>query len=318
MIGDEAVRGASINAMSNSNPIVLRLGHSPDPDDAFMWWPLFGIDGEPPAIASSRFRFEQVEIDIEAANRRAEADTDLLEITALSCGQFPRVADRYAITACGSSMGEGYGPKLVAATDLSWERFAAARPRIATPGRRTTAALTLGLRMRGIDHEQVEVPFEEVGDRVLAGEVDAGVVIHEGQLTFADDGLHLLEDLGDWWGRRTGGPLPLGLNVVRRDLETAYGVGTLEEIAGLLERSIAHALEHRTRSVEYAMGFGRGIDHATADRFIELYVNRLTVDAGVRGLQAVRRLFEEATEAGLVPPVDSIEFVRGDATATGG
>lgn len=304
--------------MSTNQPIVLRLGHSPDPDDAFMWWPLFGIDGEPPAIASPRFQFEQVEIDIEAANRRAEAGDDLLEITALSCGQFPRVADRYAITACGSSMGEGYGPKLVAATDRSWDEFAASRPRIATPGRRTTAALTLGLRMAGVEHEQVETPFEEVGDRVLAGEVDAGVVIHEGQLTFADDGLHLLEDLGAWWGRRTNGPLPLGLNVVRRDLETTHGVGTLEEIAGLLERSIAHALEHRTRSVEYAMGFGRGIDHETADRFIELYVNRLTVDAGARGLEAVRRLFAEATDAGLVPAVDSIEFVRGGTTATGG
>ena len=297
--------------MTNTDSIVLRLGHSPDPDDAFMWWPLFGIDGGAPEVHSDRFHFEQVEIDIEAANRRAEAGEDLLEITALSCGQFPRVADRYAITACGSSMGEGYGPKLVAREPMSVEALAGTSPRIAIPGRRTTAALTLGLRLRGTDWTPVEVSFDTVPEAVLAGEVDAGVVIHEGQLTYADEGLHLIEDLGAWWSKRTGGPLPLGLNLVRRDLEDQHGPGTLVEIAGLLEASVRHALEHRSTSIEYAMRFGRGIPAEIADRFVELYVNRLTIDAGEPGREAIRRLFAEAAEAGLLPIAGEVSFLRG-------
>ena len=297
--------------MTSTNPIVLRLGHSPDPDDAFMWWPLFGIDGGAPEVSSDRFRFEQVEIDIEAANQRAEAGEDLLEITALSCGQFPRVADRYAITACGSSMGEGYGPKLVAREPMSMEALGTRSPRIAIPGRRTTAALTLGLRLREVDWTPVEVAFDTVPAVVQAGEVDAGVVIHEGQLTYAEDGLHLLEDLGAWWTERTGGPLPLGLNLVRRDLETLHGPGTLVQIAGLLEESVRHALEHRSTSIEYAMRFGRGIPAEVADRFVELYVNRLTIDAGESGREAIRRLFTEAAEADLLPATQEVSFLRG-------
>ncbi len=295
----------------SSNRVVLRLGHSPDPDDAFMWWPLFGIDGDAPEIVSPRFTFEQVEIDIEAANRRAEDAADLLEITALSCGQYPRVADRYAITACGSSMGEGYGPKLVATSPRSVDELLRDNPRIAIPGARTTAALTLGLRAAGVAYQPVEVPFEAIGVAVQDGDVDAGVVIHEGQLTFETDGLHLVEDLGAWWGARTGGPLPLGVNVVLRELEDRHGEGTLSEIADLLERSVQHALTHRDRSIEYAMRFGRGIDREIADRFVELYVNRLTIDAGAAGLDAVHRLLGEASERGLVPPVTEIAFVRG-------
>ena len=291
--------------------VVLRLGHSPDPDDAFMWWPLFGIDGEPPDIVSPKFVFEQVEIDIEAANRRAEAGKDLLEITALSCGQYPRVADRYAITACGSSMGEGYGPKLVSSTPTSFDSLMASKPRIGIPGARTTAALTLGLRAGDADYEPVELPFEAIGAAVGDGDVDAGVVIHEGQLTFEADGLHLVEDLGAWWGGRTGGPLPLGVNVVLRELEERHGEGTLSEIADLLERSVQHALTHRDRSIEYAMRFGRGIERDVADRFVELYVNRLTVDAGDAGLDAVHRLLGDAAKRGLVPATGDIAFVRG-------
>ena len=297
--------------MTSKDPIVIRLGHSPDPDDAFMWWPLFGIDGADPEIPSERFRFEQVEIDIEAANLRAETGDDLLEITALSCGQFPRVADRYAITACGSSMGEGYGPKLVAREPMSVEALGLSSPRIAIPGRRTTAALTLGLRLKDLDWTPVEVPFDTVPQVVLAGEVDAGVVIHEGQLTYADDGLHLVEDLGTWWSKRTGGPLPLGLNLVRRDLEDLHGEGTMSEIAALLEASVRHALDHRSTSIEYAMRFGRGIPAEIADRFVELYVNRLTIDAGEGGRNAIRTLFAEAAEAGLLPAVTEVTFLRG-------
>ncbi|MFB0987105.1 MAG: hypothetical protein QMB94_12465, partial [Phycisphaerales bacterium] len=202
----------------------------------------------------------------------------------------------------------------VAARPMTMEELAAERPRIAIPGNRTTAAMTLGLRLQGIDYEAVETPFEEVGDRVASGAVDAGVVIHEGQLTYEADGLHLIEDLGAWWGRETGEPLPLGVNAVRRDLEELHGKGTLQEIAGLLERSVRFALEHRERSVSYAMGFGRGIPRETADRFIELYVNQLTVDAGDRGLNAVNRLLGTAADAGLVPMVERIDFIRGATT----
>ncbi|MAC19155.1 MAG: ABC transporter substrate-binding protein [Phycisphaerae bacterium] len=301
--------------MTEKQPIVLRLGHSPDPDDAFMWWPLFGIDGEPPEVPSDRFHFEQVEIDIEAANQRAEAGKDLLEITALSCGQFPRVADVYSITACGSSMGEGYGPKLVATMPTTIEELAAANARIAVPGRRTTAALTMSLRLQGHDWTPVEVPFEEVPDAVSRGDVDAGVVIHEGQLTYADDGLHLVEDLGAWWASHAGGPLPLGLNLVRSDLEQLHGPGTLAEIAGLLEASVRHALDHRQTSIEYAMRFGRGIPEDVADRFVELYVNRLTIDAGDAGRDAIRRLLTEASDAGLLPEIGEIAFLRGGRTS---
>ncbi len=294
-----------------TTPITLRLGHSPDPDDAFMWWPLFEVDGEAPSIRSDRFRFEQVEIDIEAANRRAEAGDDLLEITALSCGQFPRVADRYAITACGSSMGEGYGPKLVAASAGGIEDLRGKTPRIAIPGARTTSALVLGIRMAGHAYVPVEVPFEEVPQAVLDGRADAGVVIHEGQLTYAAQGLHLLEDLGAWWGDRTGGPLPLGVNVIRRDLDDRFGSGTIEAIATLLEASVEMALDQRDRSLEYAMRFGRGIDRDVADRFVELYVNRLTVDAGEEGRIAVERLFAEAAASGLLDEPGAITFVKG-------
>ena len=300
--------------MTEKQPIVLRLGHSPDPDDAFMWWPLFGIDGEPPEVNSDRFRFEQVEIDIEAANQRAEAGVDLLEITALSCGQFPRVADSYSITACGSSMGEGYGPKLVATKPTTIEELVATNSKIAIPGRRTTAALTMALRLQGHDWTPVEVPFEKVPDAVSQGEVDAGIVIHEGQLTYAEDGLHLVEDLGAWWASHAGGPLPLGLNLVRSDLETFHGPGTLSEIAGLLEASVRHALDHRQTSIEYAMRFGRGIPEDVADRFVELYVNRLTIDAGDAGREAIRRLLTEASEAGLLPAIGEISFLRGGRT----
>ena len=148
-------------------------------------------------------------------------------------------------------------------------------------------------------------------DVVRSGDVDAGVVIHEGQLTYAEDGLHLVEDLGVWWATHAGGPLPLGLNLVRRDLEDLHGPGTLVEIAGLLEASVRHALEHRERSIAYAMRFGRGIPAEVADRFVELYVNRLTIDAGDAGLAAIERLLGEAAEAGLLPPVGAVAFLRG-------
>jgi 1,4-dihydroxy-6-naphthoate synthase len=286
-------------AQHDDRPVV-RLGHSPDPDDVFMWWPLF----EPAVIASNRFRFEPVLIDIEAANRRAESGDDLLEITALSCGQYPRVADTYVMTACGSSIGEGYGPKLVAAKPLSVQSLKSGTPTIAIPGHRTTAALVTNLLLGPGTFETLEVPFKDVGACVMRGEADAGVVIHEGQLTFEEDGLVLVEDLGRWWMERTKLPLPLGLNVVRRDLEDLYGPGSLAEIARMLEASVDHARAHPEEALARAQEHAGGMAPSLTRAFVELYVNRMTVDVGERGLRAVERLLDEAAAEGLVPSIE--------------
>lgn len=291
-----------------SDPVRLRLAHSPDPDDAFMWWPLVGRDDEGPAIDVGRFRFDLVHDDIEALNRRAEGGD--LEITALSCARYPAVAGRYALTACGASMGDGYGPKLVAraACDAAALRGA----RIAVPGRLTSAFGALSLLLGPGAFEPVEAPFDAIEGIVAGGEVDAGVVIHEGQLTYARSGLHLVEDLGAWWMREHGGPMPLGVNAIRRDLEELHGPGTLLEVARLLRRSVEHALAHRDEAIEYALRFARGIDAATADRFVAMYVNRWTLAFGPEGEAAVRRFLAALAGAGLVPAVDPI-FVGGGA-----
>ena len=288
--------------MTDSRP-VIRLGYSPDPDDAFMWWPLFEHEGRPPLVSSETFRFEPVLIDIESANRRAEAGEDLLEISALSCGQYPRVADCYVMTASGSSMGHGYGPKLVARTPHTPEDLIAGHSRIAIPGARTTANLVLNLLLGKGAFEPVEVPFKDVPDHVRDGNVDAGVVIHEGQITFESDGLVLVRDLGAWWTERTGLPLPLGINAVRRDLDELHGAGSMIDIARCLEASIDHALANRDESIEHALAHARGLDTALADQFVDLYVNDLTVDVGDQGEAAVSLLFEEASEAGLLSEV---------------
>lgn len=281
----------------NDDRPVIRLGHSPDPDDVFMWWPLF----EPAVVSSDRFVFEPVLIDIESANRQAEGDGDLLEITALSCGQYPRVADRYVMTACGSSIGDGYGPKLVAAKPMTTDDLREGNPTIAIPGDRTTAAMVTSLLLGSGSFRPIEVPFKEVGAVVKRGEADAGVVIHEGQLTFQDDGLVLVEDLGRWWGERTGLPLPLGLNVVRRDLEDLFGPGSLAEIARMLEASVNHARAHPEEALARAQEHAGGLAPSLTKAFVELYVNRMTVDVGERGLRAVERLLDEAAAEGLVP-----------------
>jgi 1,4-dihydroxy-6-naphthoate synthase len=286
--------------------VVLRLGHSPDPDDVFMWWPLF----EPAAVSSSRFVFEPVLIDIEAANQRAELGEDLLEITALSCGQYPRVADRYAITACGSSMGEGYGPKLIARQPTTPEALAAAGARVAIPGARTTAHLVVSLLLGPGSFEPIEVPFKDVPECVLSGQADAGVVIHEGQLTYAQEGLVLVRDLGEWWGLKTGLPLPLGVNAIRRDLEEIYGPGTLAEIAGLLEASLAYAQAHPEEAFTHAQAHAGELEPAVTREFVDLYVNSLTVDVGKRGLAAVEELLSEALRAGLVPSTGPVQPIR--------
>jgi 1,4-dihydroxy-6-naphthoate synthase len=271
-----------------------------------MWWPLF----EPAVVSSSRFAFEPVLIDIEAANRRAEAGVDCLEITALSCGQYPRVAENYVMTACGSSIGDGYGPKLVAAQPMSVAELKKGERTIAIPGDRTTAALVTNLLLGPASFRALEVPFKDVAGCVLSGEADAGVVIHEGQLTFEADGLVLVEDLGRWWLERTDLPLPLGLNVVRRDIEEMYGPGSLQEIARMLEASIAYAQSHPEEALARAQEHAGGISPSLTKTFVDLYVNRMTIDVGERGFQAVRRLLEEAASCGLVPPMECSDPLR--------
>lgn len=292
-----------------TKPRTLRLGHSPDPDDAFMWWPLEGEAGAAPPVADPRFRFECVPLDIESLNRRAEEAPreDRLEITALSCAAYPRVADRYVLTACGSSVGEGYGPKLVAKPGRDLASLEGAR--IAIPGRRTTAFVTSSLLLGPGSFTPVEIDFDRIEQAVAAGEVDAGVVIHEGQLTFARHGLELLVDLGAWWRERTGLPLPLGANAVSRTLAEELGAEGAASLAGLLRRSVEHAMEHREESIRRALGFARGLEAELADEFVGLYVNRWTLDYGDVGRRAVARLLGDAADAGLVPRLAQVDFL---------
>lgn len=266
-----------------------------------MWWPLEG------AIDTGRFLFRAVPEDIETLNRRAVEAGDL-DITAISMHAYASVHDRYALTACGASVGDGFGPKIIAREphDRDWLRTPGLT--IAIPGERTTACLAARLCL-GRPFEFVVAPFETIMDEVARGAVDAGVVIHEGQLTYGDAGLSLVADLGQWWKERTGLPLPLGANAVRRDLDDRFGGGTMREVAETLGRSIAHALAHRGEGVAYARGFARGLPLETTDEFISMYVNDLTVDLGERGARAVERLLRDGAAAGLCPDPGAIDLV---------
>jgi len=298
--------------MSVETKPILRLGHSPDPDDAFMWWPLIERDGGPPAIDTGRFRFEIVAEDIETLNHRSDAAD--LEITAMSCAQYARVQSQYALTACGASMGDGYGPKLVAREGVTIEDLTDERSVIAVPGERTSAFGCVSLRLGPGSFRYEVVPFEEIIDRVAGGDFAAGLVIHEGQLTFPDAGLHLLEDLGAWWTRREGLPLPLGVNAIRRDLDAAHGAGAMKEITGILLRSVEHALANREESIRFALEYARGIAPEVADRFVSMYVNRWTLEFGPEGRRAVLVFLTALADAGLVPAPSEIDFV---AASTG-
>ena len=283
--------------MTLSVPVrTARVGHSPDPDDAFMFY----------GIASGRvdtrgFRIEQVLEDIESLNRRALRGE--LEVSAVSIHAYAHLADAYALMACGASMGDGYGPLVVAREALSPDRLAAAT--IAVPGTLTSAFLALRLFL-GRDFAHRVVPFDRILDVVAEGGADAGLVIHEGQLTYGRQGLHRIVDLGTWWGEYTGGlPLPLGGNAVRRDL----GAASMGDLTRVLRDSIEFGLTHRDEALAYALDFGRGLDGTLADRFVGMYVNDLTRDYGERGREAIRRFLREGHEAGVVPRLADVEFV---------
>jgi len=279
----------------------LTLGHSPDPDDAFMWWPLES------AIDTGRFLFRAIPEDIESLNKRAVEQGDL-DITAISMHTYANVHDRYALTSSGASVGDGFGPKIVSRDphDRDWLKTKGLT--IAIPGERTTAYLATRLCV-GQPFEFVAMPFETIMSAVADGHVDAGVIIHEGQLTYQDAGLTLIADLGAWWKERTGLPLPLGANAIRRDLDDRFGPGTLQEVAGVLSKSIEHALAHRDEGVAYARQFARGLPEATTDEFISMYVNDLTIDLGTVGAKAVDRLLTDGAKAGLCPDPGEIDLV---------
>jgi len=275
----------------------IRVGHSPDPDDAFMFYAL-----AKDKLNTGELRFEHQLIDIETLNRWALEDARL-EITAVSLHAYAYLADKYSLLDMGSSLGHGYGPILVVKPGTTREQ-ALAGP-IAIPGKLTTAYLTAQLWAGSFPHK--EVPFETVMDEVAEGRATAGLVIHEGQLTYPELGLEVLVDLGKWWADETGGlPLPLGVNVVRRDL----GPELMKRIAGLLHESIVFALEHRDDALSYAMEYGRGLDRARADRFVDMYVNQSTLTLGDTGEKAVRLLLERAHAAGIIPHEVAFELIR--------
>jgi 1,4-dihydroxy-6-naphthoate synthase len=274
--------------------VLIRLGHSPDPDDAFMFWAL--AEGR---VDARGFEFEHVLRDIQTLNEWALEGR--LEVTALSLHTYPLVQDGYVLLPHGASMGSGYGPVVVAQAPLSIEALRGAE--IAVPGRMTTAFLVL--RMVLGDFAYREVPFDEIPDEVKAGRVEAGLLIHEGQLTYESEGLAKCVDLGEWWLLETGLPLPLGVNVARRDL----GDEALRELSAVLKESIEAGLAHRREAMRYAMRYGRGLDDGLADRFVGMYVNDFTCDYGDEGRQAVRELLRRAEAIGAYREPVRVEFV---------
>mgnify|MGYP001454453683 CR=1 FL=1 len=274
---------------------IINVGHSPDPDDAFMFHALANDK-----IETGRFDFTHTLQDIETLNHRALKGE--LELTAVSLHGYAYITDKYAICACGASMGDNYGPMVVAREAGSIDSLRGKR--IAIPGTLTTAFLTLKLLL-GDDFEYELHPFDEILDVVEAGKVDAGLIIHEGQLTYADQGLSLIVDMGKWWMQETGLPLPLGANAIRKDL----GEETMDEVTVLLKKSIQYGLDHRAEALEYALQFGRNLDRSKADEFVGMYVNDWTLDFGERGREAVSVLLQRAHEAGVIPDPVKLEFI---------
>lgn len=282
---------------------LIRVGHSPDPDDAFMFHALANDK-----IPTGNLRFTHELQDIETLNRRALKGE--LEVTAVSIHALSKLLDKYALLPSGCSMGDKYGPMVVAKKAIALADLPATR--IAVPGTMTTAFLALNLLLEDLKPGSSKtlkyevVPFDQILDYVAAGKAEAGLIIHEGQLTFQNQGLQLVVDLGVWWQEKTGLPLPLGGNVVRRDL----GDATIREISRLLKESIQYGLQHRKEALGHALNYARDMDANLADKFVGMYVNDWTLDYGPRGREAVRRLLAEGHKAGLIPnPVD-VQFVE--------
>jgi len=274
----------------------LLLGHSPDADDAFMFYAMAkGL------VNLRGHEYEHVLQDIETLNCRCQKGE--LDVSAVSFHAYPTIADRYALLPCGASFGDGYGPCLVAKRKYSREELK--KLRIAVPGLLTSAYLTLQLYL-DLPHGKfpaIVVPFDKIQDEILAGKVDAGLLIHEGQLTYAEEGFTLCEDLGKWWAQDTGGlPLPLGGNVVRRDL----GPEGITAVTETLRESVRYGLDHRQAGVRHALPLSRGMDETRTDRFIDMYVNELTLDFGPRGRAGLREFFGRARQAGLIRAIPEV------------
>jgi 1,4-dihydroxy-6-naphthoate synthase len=275
----------------------IHLAHSPDSDDAFMFYAL--AEGK---IDTGELRYVHELSDIESLNQRARRAE--LEVTAVSIHAYAYIWRDYALLGSGSSMGDGYGPRLVSTQPRPADPRAGLRGcRIAVPGRLTTAYLTLKLYQP--EFVEVVIPFDRIEDAVHAGEVDAGLLIHEGQLTYADAGLHLWADLGAWWMQDTGLPLPLGGNAVRRDL----GAEVIAQIGRDLRASIVYGLDHRAPALAHAKRFNRGIGDERTDTFVGMYVNQWTVDYGPRGREAVQKLLDRGFEEGIISERVKVEFV---------
>lgn len=289
--------------MTETNETYL-LGHSPDADDAFMFYAL--AEGK---IDTHGLRFTHILQDIETLNQRATRGE--LHISAISMHAYAYVLDKYALLPCGASMGDGYGPLLVASkpeglpeqpTDEEVRRWMA-RKVIAVPGKLTSAYLALRLFMG--ECEAWEVPFDRVFDEVREGRASAGLIIHEGQLTYEAEGFRKLLDLGEWWKRSTGLPLPLGGNVIRKDIEPERR----KLISDILKESIRYGLEHRVAGLDHSMALARGMDRDLVDTFIGMYVNDYTLDYGDSGRRAIHQFLESASESGLIPAPVELEFV---------
>jgi 1,4-dihydroxy-6-naphthoate synthase len=277
------------------------VGHSPDPDDAFMFHALANDK-----IDTGPYEFRHELVDIEKLNQRAK--TGELELTAVSLHAYAYLSDLYILCPCGASMGDGYGPMVIARTPLTLDEVRSKT--IAVPGTLTTAFLAIQLCL-GKNLKYVVVPFDEIIQAVEQGEyrgqpIEAGLIIHEGQLTYADRGLHLIVDLGVWWQEQTGLPLPLGANVLRKDL----GDATIREVNRLLKESIEYGLQHRREALDYAMRYGRDLNAERADRFVGMYVNDWTLDFGERGREACRQLLARGHEAGIIPKLVVPEFIE--------
>lgn len=270
----------------------VRIGHSPDSDDAFMFYALAkGL------IPTDPFEIVHVIEDIETLNRRALAAE--LEVTAISVHAYAYVAKDYALMPCGASIGDRYGPLVVSKTPMDTLEG----KRIAIPGEMTTAYLTLSLFQPNFEAETR--PFDKILEAVQKDEVDAGLIIHEGQLTYAREGLHKVIDLGEWWYEETGLPLPLGANVIRRNL----GAEKIHKITTLLKQSIQYSLDHRARGLEYAMTYARDMETTLADKFVGMYVNDYTLDYGDKGRAGVRELLNRGNTAGIIPHRVDADFV---------
>ena len=285
----------------NSTRHRIRVGHSPDPDDAFMFYALARDK-----IETGDYDFEHELVDIETLNRRAFSGE--LELTAVSLHGYAHLTDLYMLCPCGASMGDRYGPMVVAPTEMSLEELK--NKTIAVPGTLTTAYLSLRLCLDK-DFDYVVVPFDEIITSVSDGHyqdkpVDAGLIIHEGQLTYAEQNLHMLVDMGEWWYEQTQLPLPLGANAVRKDL----GAAVISDVNRLLKESIQYGLDHRSAALEYALQYGRDLDRAKADTFVGMYVNDWTRDFGERGREAVATLLRRGYEAGVIPQKIDPEFVE--------